>query len=256
MTESDLLAYYYDLEHDAFDDDVDLYRRYAEAAGAPVLDLACGTGRVAVPLAKSGFDVTGLDTSPAMLERARRRAHEEGVRDHVLLVQGDMSAFSVPRRGSYGLAVVALGSFALLDSIESQSMAVGAVARHLRPGGRFVLDLPNPFAVLFPPSAGEVVHQCTLTDDEGGRIAKLVSRWTNVAGQREDITLFYDLLGRDGVLRRLQTELSLRYPTRYEMQLLLEANGLTVEDIFGSYDLCEYDSDSERLVVVARRLPE
>jgi SAM-dependent methyltransferase len=67
----DRFAPFYDLEFAGFDDDLPLYRAFAEHSGGPILELGCGTGRLIVPLAEDGYDITGVDLSPAMLALAR-----------------------------------------------------------------------------------------------------------------------------------------------------------------------------------------
>jgi len=121
--------------------DVDFYlalAREAAAAGQPVLELAVGTGRVAVAVAKAGVEVVGLDLSPAMLAVARRKA--AGL--NLTLVEGDMADFELGRR--FGLVYIPFRSFLLLTSVEQQRSCLACVRRHLEPGGRFALNFFNP----------------------------------------------------------------------------------------------------------------
>src|SRR5207237_10593984 len=92
MTDYDLIAPFYDIEHAHFDEDVDLYLNFAEACGGPLLELACGSGRLLVPLARAGYRVTGVDTSGRMLELARRALEAEGLEERCTLVQQDGGA--------------------------------------------------------------------------------------------------------------------------------------------------------------------
>src|SRR5438093_4178608 len=83
----ELLACLYDWEHDAFQEDVDMYASFARRSGGPVLELACGSGRVLDGVSAQGLEVVGLDRSPAMLRRAERRLARRGPR----LVEGDLA---------------------------------------------------------------------------------------------------------------------------------------------------------------------
>ena len=85
----DEIAAYYDLEHRSFTDDVDLYLQFIEAAGDPVLELGCGTGRILRGIAEAGYSVTGLDSSAPMLDFARIAA--EGLDDGITLIEGDFA---------------------------------------------------------------------------------------------------------------------------------------------------------------------
>ena len=115
------------------------------ADGGPVLELGVGTGRLALPLADRGLAVTGLDASPAMLELLRAKPGA----DRLTVVEGDM-ADPLPDAadGSFAVVLVGFNTFFNLTTAESQASCVTAVARLLRPGGRFVVEafVPAPEA--------------------------------------------------------------------------------------------------------------
>src|SRR5713226_7015309 len=95
MSDYDLIASFYDIEHAHYSEDVDLYRDFAVVCNGPVLELACGSGRLLLPLAKDGYEVTGVDTSANMLKLARQRLDHAGVASHCALVQQDMCSLSL-----------------------------------------------------------------------------------------------------------------------------------------------------------------
>jgi len=96
MTDSyDHLAPLYDLINAGVQDDLPFYLALVAEMGGPVLELGCGSGRTLIPLAEAGYDVVGLDSSPAMLERARTRLERSPFAEHVRLVQGDMTGFDL-----------------------------------------------------------------------------------------------------------------------------------------------------------------
>ena len=142
------LARLYDL--DLVDDpgDVDLYLALAARTGGPILELAAGTGRIAVPLTLAGHDVTAVDIDPAMLERAFARVRMAGNRGAgtLELVEADLLELDLPFAGSYRLAIIALNSLFLLATRDAQRQALRTMARHLGPGGLAVVDvwLPEP----------------------------------------------------------------------------------------------------------------
>ncbi|MBC8364376.1 MAG: class I SAM-dependent methyltransferase [Actinobacteria bacterium] len=117
----------------------------ALADGGPVLELGVGTGRLALPLADRGLDVTGLDASPAMLERLRAKPGA----DRLTVVEGDM-ADPLPGAadGSFGVVLVGFNTLFNLTTAGAQASCVAAGARLLRPGGRFVVEafVPAPEA--------------------------------------------------------------------------------------------------------------
>ncbi|HEV2662742.1 MAG TPA: class I SAM-dependent methyltransferase, partial [Ktedonobacteraceae bacterium] len=109
MNEYDLIAPFYDIEHAQFGEDLDMYRNFAELNGGKILELACGSGRVLLPLVQDGYAVTGVDTSAAMLAIARARLQESGLSARATLVQQDISALNLGQK--FRLAFIALGSF-------------------------------------------------------------------------------------------------------------------------------------------------
>ena len=138
-----------------FSADVPLYQELAATQGGRVLEIACGSGRVLVPLAAAGATVTGLDASPHMLALARAKLEAAGphVAARARLVEGDMRAFQVA--GPFDLAIIAVKSLAYLTSRADQQRALAAVAAHLRPGGLLALDLHAPRAGLAAGAAGQ-----------------------------------------------------------------------------------------------------
>jgi ubiquinone/menaquinone biosynthesis C-methylase UbiE len=115
--------------------DVAFYERVAGQTGGPVLELACGTGRIALPLAEAGLQVTGVDRSEAMLATARRKlaTASASAQQRLGLVRKDMTALDLGRR--FGFVFVAFRSFQALLSIGLQSQALEAIRRHLEPTG-------------------------------------------------------------------------------------------------------------------------
>src|SRR5512142_1068607 len=110
-----------------------MYLGFAASVGGDVLEVACGSGRLLVPLAKAGHKISGVDNSSTMLEMAARRIRAARVSTRAALFQGDMRSFEISR--SFRMAFVALGSFHHLQSTTDQRSALGQLARHLEPGG-------------------------------------------------------------------------------------------------------------------------
>lgn len=221
-------------------------------AGGPVLELGCGTGRVLLPLAQAGARITGLDISQAMLARARAKVAAAGVSDRVSLIEADFRDFVLSE--SFRLAFVALNTFMHLTNPGDQARALAAIHRHLVPGGLLVLDLFNPHPELLENADGRLMHDFTRVGPEHGSISsRFHSQRLDPARQILEITFFYDEQAADGVLRRTTAPFELYYFTRREMELLLQATGYDVENVYGSYDLDGYWAGSPKLLFVARR---
>ncbi|HEY7465515.1 MAG TPA: class I SAM-dependent methyltransferase [Dehalococcoidia bacterium] len=120
-------------------DDVPFYvelAKQAAARGEAVLELACGTGRVTIPIAQAGVEVVGLDNAPAMLDIARRKAAAAGV--NVRWVTADMRTFHLDRR--FGLVIIPFRSFLHMLTDADQQACLTRAYEHLLPGGRFALN--------------------------------------------------------------------------------------------------------------------
>ena len=244
----DKFARLYDWEHDSYRVDVDVYLGFARRFGGPVLELMCGTGRLLAPLATAGFDVTGVDSSSAMLERARQRLTAR--RLNAELVQQPIESLLLELR--YRMVFIALDSFALLRTRDEQLHALRAAKEHATHDGRLIIDVSNGNLRGSSEPSEELLHDLTLPDPETGLpITKFVLRRPRPAEQLDDLTFFYDEQDENGYLRRSMVEIRLRWFTRFELELLLQTAGWQVDEVYGNYDLEPFGPDSERLLVVA-----
>lgn len=245
------IAAYYDWEHERFLDDLPLYRGFAQHCGGPVLELACGTGRLLVPLAEAGVEIEGLDASEAMLAIARSRLSASRARHRARVYQADMVSFELPRR--FAMAFVALDSFGLLARREDQAAALRQTWRHLLEGGLFIVDVANG-NTRAGLATQELRHVLTAPYPPGGGwLTKLVAVETDLGEQVDRYTYFYDETLPSGKVRRTIASLAIRYFGRFELELLLEQAGFRLETLYGSWELEPYGAASERLIAVARR---
>jgi len=239
------LARLYDWEHDRFDDDLAVWVGFARRFGSPVLELACGTGRVLAALTRAGIDATGVDNSPDMLARARAR--QAGAE----LVEQDVRTLQVPRQ--FRTILIALDSFGLLLPRADQLAALEAARAHATFDGRLIVDVANGNLRGGSEPFDELVHQLTAPDPDTGRpITKWAVRTPEPAEQLDRLTVFYDETDAGGCVRRTTVAMQLRWFTRFELQLLLERSGWSVDEEYGGYDLSPFGDASERLLMVAR----
>lgn len=248
----DLLPELFDLEYGDFDEDLALYEGLARRGDGPLLELGVGTGRLALPLAAAGFEVWGLDRSPAMLERARCKAGE-ALAGRLHLVEGDMRDFALDRR--FHLIFAGLGTFHHLTTPDEQLACLRCVERHLSEDGRFVCDLRPFFHSDWDAGTSAVVfHDWTRTlPDSGETVVKLRSVHVDRAHQVQRETQIYDIAGADGAIQRVVAEIDLRFSTRYEMEGLLRDAGLEIDGLYGTFDLTPFDETSEYMITIARR---
>ena len=129
----------------------EFYLEEARRVGGPVLELACGTGRLTIPLARAGLEIVGLDASPAMLAQAKQKSAAAG--GDVSFVSGDMRCFDLGR--SFGVVLVSCNSLGHLTEPEDLQACLAAIRRHLAPGGVLAFDVVLPdLRHLVPPEGG------------------------------------------------------------------------------------------------------
>jgi len=145
-----LFGWDYPTQSPISDDEVAWYAKFARQTGGPVLDVPCGTGRLACRLAEAGYDVTGIDLSDAMLDIARKNvaALPGEVQSRVRLVKTDMSAFKLEEE--FGLIIIADNSFRELTDRDAQLACLRRVREHLRPGGIFLMTERRFNSELYP----------------------------------------------------------------------------------------------------------
>jgi SAM-dependent methyltransferase len=252
VTQYDLFARLYDLEHRDLKEDVELYHNFAARCDGKVLELGCGTGRVTLALAQAGFEVTGVDNSAAMLDLAQARAADAGLQAQVRLEQMDVR--NLDQENRFALAIYALNGFLHLTTVADQLSALSNIHRALLPGGFLLVDLPNPHTVFTPAADGQLIVRRHFQSEQGHPITSLIGTQTDLANQIQRLTLFYDEVGQDGAVRRTAVEMDLRFAYRYEMAALLRQVGFDVDAVYGSYDLEPYEGDSPIMLFVAHTL--
>ena len=226
---------------------IDWFRAIARRTGGPILELGCGTGRVAIPLALDGHEVVGLDRSPAMLARAERHARRDGVT--LRLVEGDMRSFSFS--DAFALIAIPFNTFLMLTPDERWA-CLARVREHLSPTGLLAVDCFQPDPELIVGKDGAVREEWTRRDPETGRdVTKFSSARANV--DQVDFRWWFEEADDDGHVTRWQRETTLHYLYRREAELMYSAAGFDIEAMHGDYDGSPAGSTSPKLLVVARR---
>lgn len=242
---------------DAFYEDGDRYDRifpmtndlpfwldHARRAGGPVLELACGTGRVALHLARAGIAVTGIDLAPAMLRTARAQA--DAAKIDITLVEGDIRDFELGMM--FPLVIFPANAICHLLDRESVERCFACVRRHLAPGGRFVIAVFVPNMQILMQDR-EKRFPFGDYEDTGGWVEITYSNIYAPDSQINQITLYY----RHADMQEEHTEpLTMRMFFPAELEALLHYNGLRVEQRFGDFDGAPFGPDSPQQITVAR----
>ncbi len=231
--------------------DVPFYVEAARCAGGPVLELGCGTGRVLIPMARAGAEVTGLDLSADMLDscRAKLKAEPAAVAARVNLVQGDMRRYHLGA-GRFALVVCPLFTFIHLRTRQDKLAMLARAAEHLRPGGTLLLEaeLAGGFKETSAPVLNAVRH-----DRKTGELLLVLHH-----ARREDGgSVLVNLLNVavDGFGKATLTAVASRESRTdaEEIADLIARAGLVLEGLWGDYQGGTPAADARGIVLRARR---
>lgn len=258
---SDYNATYAELYDDyaPITDDLPFFLEEAQARGGPVLDLACGTGRVAIPLAEAGHTVCGLELSEDMLAIAHRKiaqlAPETQARIH--LRQGDMRAFQWERL--FPLIIIPARSFLHIETPEDQRRVLTCIHSHLAPQGRLILTLFDPdLQLLWERSQMRPVHMEKVKEfthtATGVRYIVWMTRQYDLNNQTIQFDQFFDALdNQNRVIHRTYYPLRLRYTFRQELQYLFELCGFEVDAVYANFERKPMHYSAGSVVWIAKK---
>jgi len=228
--------------------DVAFWNRLAAAADGPILELGTGTGRVALPIVKNGTSLVGIDRSEAMLDRARAKMSRGASRARLRLVRGDIR--HLPFRGRHFSLVMA--PYGILQSLVRErdlSATLTSVARVLRPGGRFGIDLVPDL-----PAWSEYGERKTLSGIMSGGVR--VSLLESVRQDRaRQLTIFHQRYQtvRRGERRERRFTLTFRTLSVPQMGRRLEKAGFRVDAVLGDYRGGPWDARADVWILLATK---
>lgn len=239
-------------EYQGLAHDVSRYLELAAEAAGPVLETFCGTGRVAIPLARAGFEVTGLDLSGELLAQFEDNlARAADARPRLRLVQADVR--SPIQGGPYALIIVAFNSLTCIPDFGGQREALRSMADALSAGGRLVIDTVNPWRL---PMDGDPVPKPFFTRRHprtGMPYTRFAAMGARDAEGSQSLHGWYDQLDAEGRVTRRPYAVTWRPIARHELQLMLEAVGLEIVSLEGGHRHEPFTAQSPRLFVQAKK---
>lgn len=221
---------WYDAEYVHIRADRPLYQAIAREASGPILELACGTGRLSFPMAEAGATVVGIDLAPAMLRQARRKLRQAPpeVQSRLRFEEADMRALDLGQRFDR----VVLGFNTLLHMLEDKDLfaLLDGVKRHLAPGGRFHFDIFTPYPGLGERDPEGRYDPQQMIGPDGERWIVAENNTYDPRRQVNHMRFYYRRPGPDGepTGQELHTEVSLRVIYPRELELLLRTAGFEI----------------------------
>jgi SAM-dependent methyltransferase len=225
-------------------EDIPFYIDKVKEYGEPILELACGTGRVTLPLAEKGISIMGLDLLDSMLKEARRKANETGVK--IEWIEGDMTDFNLNKK--FNLILMPGCAFNGLMDLESVENCLTCVKKHLEPNAGFIFDAFNPNLNILVRDPSETYPNAKYQDPDGsGLVIVTESTRYDKASQNLNTTLTYSIADKT-----VSNELILRIFFPQELDALLKYNGFNIKAKYGDFDQAPFTSESRRQILICQ----
>jgi len=239
----------YDRMFDKLDFDLPFWISTGLAAGGPVLEVGCGTGRVLLPLLAAGVDADGVDLFEPMLECARHKAAAGGFHPRLLL--SDMRDFTMPRR--YARVLLAFNTFAHADTTDAQLATLRCCYAHLEPAGALVLHMSYPGPRYWTEPDGIPVLELETTPcDNGHRLQMWDTRRKHVVAQCQHSEVEICEINAGGTLvASHQFHTTQRWVYRFELELLFRLAGFARWEVFGGFAREPLERDDQQMVAWA-----
>jgi len=224
---------------------VAFYIKQAKKYGGPILELACGTGRITIPIAKEGISIVGLDFSAKMLLQAKKNSEENNL--EIEWIEADMTDFGLNRKFSEIIMPAAAMNWVLDNrSIEN---CLTCVKNHLKKNGRFIFNLFNPNLEILQRDPSKKYDIDEYPDPDGeGTVIVTVSNTYNNATQINHVTAHYRIQNKKFVKK-----LKLRMFFPQELDALLYYNGFKIDHKYGNYNEEPFNSDSNWQFVICHK---
>ncbi|BAX81690.1 class I SAM-dependent methyltransferase [Labilibaculum antarcticum] len=225
--------------------DLEFYKRWLpKNKDARILELCCGTGRLTLPIAKDGYDISGVDYTSSMLEQAKVKASAGGL--DVEFIEADIRTLDLPEK--YDLIFIPFNSIHHLYKNEDLFKAFNVVKNHLKEGGLFLLDCFNPNIQFIAESEKEQKEIAEYTTKDGREVLiKQIMRYENKT-QINRIEWHYFINGEFNSIQNL--DMRLFFPQ--ELDSYLEWNGFNIIHKFGGFEEEAFNDDSEKQIFVCQ----
>lgn len=230
--------------------DKPFFKELAKQYGSPILELACGTGRISLMLAEAGYEIVGVDLSPEMLEIAREKLQKipEVIQSRVTFYRGDITDMTLDQKFAM---IIIPSSFKYLLTTDDQLACLKCVREHLQDTGIFILDL-------YPSEAFEQDGANTIApvEIEGAMVTKTYKYSNDLNNQLRHWDVVVETTHPNGDIERIETESTTALIMPREADLLLKLAGFQIVEEYGDWDLRPYKLGSWRRILVLKSITD
>lgn len=220
-------------------DEIGFYVGMVQQIGGKCLDIGCGTGRVLIPIAHKGLDITGLDSSDFMVDACLKKIKEEDLK--VNITEGDMVNFDLGKK--FNSLILPGGSFQLIDDRSKAESALSNFRNHLNEDGVLIISLFNPFYEISHENLDGVwrLEKDKIIDEKGTRALCHTCMELDRCEQIMEVTHRFEILNDNGIVEKSEIKNSvIRWYGKYEIELLLQKAGFSDVKIYGDFQDLDY----------------
>ena len=222
------------------------YCEIAKTVGGPVLEIACGSGLVTLPVAAQGLDVTGVDLAHSMLEHARKKAKEQGL--SIRWVEADARSFDLGTQ--YQFIFITGNAFQAFLRREDQESLLASVKRHLAPGGIFAFETRNPSGHDLADHFEEEFDQ-SYVSVEGYTVSVSFTQMYDPIAQIIQWTSYRRWNDGEGNQQK-ETHIACRFTYPQEVEALLHYNGFQIVQQFGNWSKEPLSASSPSIISICK----
>ncbi|MGB9244941.1 MAG: class I SAM-dependent methyltransferase [Candidatus Acidiferrales bacterium] len=234
--------------------DVPFYVDLARKSGGPVLEIACGTGRVLLPIAREGIEIEGVDNSESMLTILRRNLAREPreMRERVTIREGDMRDFRLATK--FPLVIIPFRPLQHMYTVQDQVAALTTAAFHMAEGGSLAFDVFFPNFEGIPANIGKEILDLEWTVDSGRMVRRYFRKKSYDKVQQtfggEFVFRTYE---GDNLILEETGPLKMSYYTYQQLRALFVLTGLEVIEEYGSFSKTPLDNEAQQMIFVVQK---
>ncbi|MCR2821295.1 class I SAM-dependent methyltransferase [Lederbergia panacisoli] len=241
----------YDKENDSYHEDISFLLKWASKIQGPIIDIACGTGRAAIPLAKEGHQLIGIDIHSGMLNEAKKKTANLNL--PIEWIEQDCTKFEMDVKSRMIYTVG--NSFQHFLTNEAQDGLLSSVYKHLDNKGTFIFGTRFPSAEeLLQPSIEE--YWRTYTDSESGKKVDVysISNYDSLSQIQHNTTIRRYKNSNDEIINEKRTNISLRYVFPQEMERMLSTHGFNIMHVYNDWNETPITKDSYQMIYVCEKV--